>query len=306
MTDGQPDEHTFGGEWTTRKLQVLEKYLKAYTTALQNKPTPARRFKLAYIDGFAGSGRRRSSAERSMEPADQRPLFEELDSANLAQPLFDGSARLALRVEPPFDTYIFVERSQEHFGRLEALYDEFPERADRIIILRNDANEQIQTLCKGKWRDHRAVLFLDPYGMQVEWRTLEAIAKTKAIDLWLLFPLWMGVNRVLTRSGEIPTEWRNRLNILLGEEAWYEEFYRFEQVPTLFGEEDVVVTKAATEVIGRRFVARLRGIFAGVSEPGVLRNSRGSPLYLLCFAAANERGKDIGLRIAKSLLKDLR
>ena len=60
------------------------------------------------------------------------------------------------------------------------------------------------------------MLFLDPYGMQVEWRTIEAIAKTEAIDLWLLFPLAIGVNRLLTKSGEIPESWRRRLNLLLG------------------------------------------------------------------------------------------
>ena len=43
-------------------------------------------------------------------------------------------------------------------------------------------------MCDKDWSLHRAVLFLDPYGMQVEWATIEAVAKTKAIDLWLLFP----------------------------------------------------------------------------------------------------------------------
>ncbi len=38
--------------------------------------------------------------------------------------------------------------------------------------------------------------------MQVDWKTIEAVAATKAIDLWLLFPLGVGVNRLLTRSGD--------------------------------------------------------------------------------------------------------
>ena len=42
-----------------------------------------------------------------------------------------------------------------------------------------------QDLCHKDWSSHRAVLFLDPYGMQVEWTTIEAIARTGAIDLWL-------------------------------------------------------------------------------------------------------------------------
>jgi len=50
----------------------------------------------------------------------------------------------------------------------------------------------------------------------------------------------------------------------------------------------------------------MKGIFAGVAEePGVLRNSANNPLYLLCFAVGNERGKDIALRIAQHLLKEV-
>jgi three-Cys-motif partner protein len=69
-----------------------------------------------------------------------------------------------------------------------------------IQIRPGDANVEIQELCKKDWSSHRAVLFLDPYGMQVEWKTIEAIAATKAIDLWLLFPLGIGVNRLLTKG----------------------------------------------------------------------------------------------------------
>lgn len=123
--------------------------------------------------------------------------------------MLDGSARLALQTEPRFDKSIFIERNSERCAHLEQLKDEFPLLAQDIDIHRRDANEEIQALCsKGSWRSHRAVLFLDPYGMQVEWKTIEAIAATKAIDLWLLFPLGIGVNRLLTKSGDIPDSWR--------------------------------------------------------------------------------------------------
>ena len=42
----------FGGPWTQQKLNILEHYLDAYTTALKNQP-----FRLVYIDAFAGTGR---------------------------------------------------------------------------------------------------------------------------------------------------------------------------------------------------------------------------------------------------------
>jgi three-Cys-motif partner protein len=137
-------------------------------------------------------------------------------------------------------------------------------------------------------------------------KNIEAVAKTGAIDLWLLFPLGMGVNRLLTKSGDIPSSWRRRLNLLLGTEDWYDEFYRVEHTRTLFAEADHVV-KATTETIGRYFVRHLKAVFAGVAdEPGVLRNSANNPLYLLCFAAGNERGAPVALRIAGHLWKELR
>ncbi len=226
---------------------------------------------------------------------------------NEPQALLDGSARLALKTEPRFDRYVFIERSAARCAELEALKAEFSDLANDIQIRQGDANVEIQDLCKKDWRSHRAVLFLDPYGMQVEWKTIEAIASTKAIDLWLLFPLGIGVNRLLTKTGDIPDSWRKRLSLLLGTEDWYEEFYKVETTPTLFGGEQEHVVKATLETIGRYFNKRLQAIFAGVvDEPGILRNSANNPLYLLCFAAGNERGKDIAIRIASHLLKELR
>jgi len=35
----------------------------------------------------------------------------------------------------------------------------------------------------------RGVIFLDPYGMEVSWETVEAIARTEALDCWYFFPL---------------------------------------------------------------------------------------------------------------------
>lgn len=143
-----------------------------------------------------------------------------------------------------------------------------------------------------------------PYGMQVEWKTIEAIAATKAIDLWVLFPLGIGVNRLLTRSGEIPESWRRRLDLLLGTTDWYDELYRVEPDRTLFRQNEERVVKASTETIGRYFNARLRNAFADVApEPKVLRNSTSCPRYLLCFAVGNQNGAPTALRIANHLLK---
>src|SRR5215468_4559267 len=85
--------HRFGGDWTSAKLAVLEKYLAAYMRALKDKPTAERPFRKAYIDAFAGTGYR---TMRRDEGSSANLAFPDL--ADVApQQLLDGSARIALR-----------------------------------------------------------------------------------------------------------------------------------------------------------------------------------------------------------------
>jgi three-Cys-motif partner protein len=297
---GHGKAHEFGGDWTTKKLHAIAEYLHSYTTALKNQP-----FRTIYIDGFAGTGYRKMR-EKDLG-GDDDLLFPELAAA-APQQLLDGSARLALQVVPRFAEYVFIDRDPEHCSALEELKLEFPELARGITVSEGDANDTIRRLCRDSdWTNDRAVLFLDPYGMQVEWQTIEAIARTRAIDMWLLFPLGVAVNRLLMKSANIPVSWRKCLTKLLGTDKWEQAFYRVEETPSLFGGVEEHIVKASQQAIGAFFNDRLRKIFAGVAEPpGVLRNSTGSPLYLLCFAAANPKGAPIALRIAEHILKEVR
>jgi three-Cys-motif partner protein len=284
--------HRFGGSWTTSKLKILGGYLAAYTQALKNQP-----FKTAYIDAFAGTGYR----GRAKKGGTEHPLFALEEEGT--QQLLDGSARVALKTTPRFDRYIFIEKNRRRAVALQRLKVEFPELADAIDVRHEEANQSIRRLCRKDWHMHRAVLFLDPYGMQVEWATIEAIGRTQAIDLWILFPLGIAVNRLLTQSGEIPATWRRRLDLLLGP-GWYQAFYSVEPVPSLFDDEMTRVVKATTTTIGKYFNDRLASVFARVAQkPRVLVNSVGCPLYLLCFATGNSSGAPIALKIADHLLK---
>ena len=84
----------FGGDWTERKLAALSKYLKAYVKVLSRTP-----FVTVYIDAFAGTGYR----ERIITPM-VGSVFEEEESPAEPEPqrFLDGSARIALKVVPPF------------------------------------------------------------------------------------------------------------------------------------------------------------------------------------------------------------
>jgi three-Cys-motif partner protein len=192
MTDGS---NVFGGPWTNQKLAILREYLSAYTTALSNTP-----FKKGYI----GTGLRETSASAKLDRTERFGLVEPAEAdGEPVRRFLDGSARVALQCNPAFDSYVFIEKSPARCQELERLKIDFPHMAKKISIMQGDANTQIQGMCDKNWKRHRAVLFLDPYGTEVRWRTLEAIAQTKAIDLWILFPLG-AVNRMLTQSARSP------------------------------------------------------------------------------------------------------
>ena len=140
--------------------------------------------------------------------------------------------------------------------------------------------------------------------MQVEWSTIESIAKTEAIDLWILFPLGVAVNRLLRRNGPPPESQAKALTRIFGTEDWQEAFYPQRTVRTLFGEEEMQIKEADFDKIGQYFVDRLKTVFTKVADnPLPLLNSRNNPLYLLCFAAGNPRGADTAVKIAQNILR---
>ena len=272
----------FGGDWSDAKLSALGQYLNSYTTAMKNTP-----FRLAYIDGFAGAG------------------MSEVQSLNLSQEekkFRHGSPLIALRNEPPFHTLIFIEKNKEALIALEAQIKKDPSSIGRDIrYLQGDANEKLRSLCQKDWKSHRAVVFLDPFALQVKWETIELIAQTEAIDLWLLFPA-MAVNRMLPKSGKIPYKWAKRLDELFGTNDWRETFYE-KQPPDLFGEEFITKSFKVFETLSDYVTSRLSCVFAKANKrPLILRNSTSAPIFLLCFASGNPKGSDIAVRIAQHII----
>lgn len=286
--------HKFGGVWTEEKLDCLKKYLCAYANALKNQ-----RFELVYIDAFAGTGYR----TRSADPTQFNNLLPEFSMADV-QGFLKGSASIALEIEPRFDQYYFIEQNKKHFEELTKLRNSFPRLSNRINLINEDSNKYIIEICTNwDWKKRRAVLFLDPYGMNVNWTTVESISETKAIDMWYLFPLGVAVNRLLKKDGKICDAWKSKLDIIFGTSDWFTAFYKNDEQESLF-EDDPHMQKTATyEKIKNFLLARLRENFAGVSpNPLVLLNTRGCPLYLFCFAASNENGARVAIPIADHIL----
>jgi len=280
--------NVFGGPWTQEKLKIIEDYLSAYMRALKNQP-----FRKVYIDAFAGSGSiyHKDTSERNSL---KLPLDEDTEE------FLRGSASIAIEIKPPFDSYVFIEKDEKRCRELER----FKDVRENITIKRGDANSEIQKICfEYDWRTNRAILFLDPYGMQVKWETLKRVAETKSVDLWYLFSIG-GVNRLLPKNGFIDQGTTNLLNDIFGTNTWYDSFYEESNQLSFFRQERPQ-QKVSFPKISDFIVSRLRTIFPGVAEkPRLLINSKNSPLFLLCFACSNpsQNALRVAMRIANDLL----
>ena len=270
----------FGGRWTIEKLNILESYLDAYTTALKNQP-----FKLMYVDAFAGTG------EISVRSADDD-----------ARDFIDGSAKLAIEIDSkPFDRLIFVEKDTRRYNRLANLRKENPNRD--IITIESDANSFLGNL-QEDWRAWRGVLFLDPFATEVEWDTIEKIAGFNALDTWILFPI-SAITRMLPTSknpDDVSVRWADRLTRIYGDESWRALYY-FSPQQSLFGDEQYQ-RDPGTEGISRIYKNKLRDLFGPrfMETSKTFMNSKNSPLFEFVFCAGNPSGAGIAKRIAKHIL----
>lgn len=271
-------QHRFGGIWTRKKLAVLEAYLHFYTTALKNTP-----FTLHYADAFAGTG-------------SHDPIHEDNELLLLPHEDFRGSVLTALSVEPAFHCYHFNERNLDYVRELKAIRQEHPEKL--IHISETDANLFVPEFCDGLTASDRAVLLLDPYSTQLDWVTLESIAASGKVDLWMLFPISVILRMTPKDEDRIRPEWANTLRRLLGTDAWEAAFYKPPEVPSIDDLFDDAPTQAARRIntteVENWVTGRLKEVFPYVAKPVLLTN-RGSPLFLFYFAVSNKSEKAWGL-----------
>lgn len=280
----------FGGNWTEEKLNIFTRYLDAYLIALQNQ-----KFKKIYIDAFAGTG--------------------EIETSDGGQYLV-GSAKRALASEKKFDHYYFIEADSKKARELQnMIHAEFPQMERIVTIYCGDANDKLAEIINRRvnWKCNRGLLFLDPYATQVNWTTLENVAKTKSIDVWYLFP-FSALERMLPKNGKYD-KWEVCIDRLLGDSGWRNEFYKKDPQRTLFdlfqapGQNDGerMVKDANPDHIKEYILSRLGTIFPCVSKHArIFRNSRNSPMFLFCFAIASEslKAQRLALRMANYILKN--
>ena len=244
-------------------------------------------WKLLYFDGFAGSGIIIKEHEADVE-------------------ITIGAARRIVEInEPrPFDFYYFVEKDKHNAELLKHnTVDAFPLK--NISIKNEDCNVKLKDLASYLRSAHgqktKVLAYIDPYGMQLEWASILELAEA-GIDIWILTPSGIGVNRLLKKNGEISDIWINRLEKFLGlsEKEIREYFYKEKTELTLFGEEKYVSKEENTiEKAGGLYKSRLEMVFKYVSEPFILKSTKGNIMYHMFLASNNFTA----VKIANDIIK---
>ena len=299
------NKKTWGGKWTEEKLDAFEKYVRAYLT-IMNKYRDAYDWKLLYFDGFAGSGtRNQEDEEQEVEIA--YDLFEEevtIEDLNV----YEGAAERVVKIEGnrmrSFDHFYFVDKNDESCKALEEKLESYKTNGKKHF-LNKDANETVKMLASTlrNNNDCKALAFLDPFGMQIDWVSIESL-KDLSVDLWILVPTGVIINRLLERKidQQKGLAHADKLQSFFGmtESEIKNSFYTEAQIPTLFGEETVITkTKNSIRKIAQLYIQRLKGVFPYVTDdPLVLFNNHNVPIYHLVCASKNKTA----LRIAQDII----
>jgi len=137
------------------------------------------------------------------------------------------------------------------------------------------------------------VLFLDPFGTQVKWSTVEKIAIYEAFDTWILFPV-SAIARMLPRTrkpDDIDVGWSVRLTEVFGNDSWRGQYQESRQL-SLFGKPGFQ-RKPGVDRLCDIYKARLVSAFGSrflQDSSRTPKNSTNSPLFEFMFCVGNPSG----------------
>ena len=297
MMVGEPSS-SWGGAWTEEKLKAFEKYVNAYLT-IMNKYRGQYDWKLIYFDGFAGSGSRYEDTTSE----DNQLMIDLIDEHQItAEELtpYKGAAERVLNIaQDGFDFYYFIDKDAASSSQLQEKLKPY-QKDKRLEFRHSDANTEVSKLADAMRKNSKlkALVLLDPFGMQVDWSSIEKLKGTST-DLWILIPTGVIVNRLLDRKCKL-THIEKLTSFFGKDEAFLKNyFYNTRQENTLFGETEVVEkVQEPIRMIANLYIQQMKTIFKYVTEePLVLYNTRNTPIFHFACASNNESAVKIAHEI---------
>lgn len=256
-------------EYARYKLETLRYYIHMTNTSMRDKPWRDR----FYIDLQAGPGKNKIG-----------------NTVHLGSPL------IALTAEYPFTQYRFNE-----LGDLEntALQQRVGASTleDRVKILHSDVNASVNPVCDeidaidkkrlaGRWPCLN-VAFLDPEGLELEWKTVERLAQVNRMDMIINFST-SGIRRSVGRGNH------EVVDRFFGHSQWRK-----------IAESGDPVTQRRNYITMYRSQLEKFGYHVDV-DPDVgshdisIKNSKNAEVYSLIFASKHELGDKFWRQAGKS------
>jgi three-Cys-motif partner protein len=260
------------GSWSELKLEIVEKYGSAYTSAF----TGAHNLKKFYIDGYCGAGIHLSKRTGTQ---------------------IEGSPARALKVSPPFDGFFFVDMDATRTAYLKNLC----RGRNDVSILTGDANVKLvkDVLPQIHFRKfNRALCLLDPYGLHLDWEVILAAGQSHAIDLFLNFPVMdMNRNAIWRTPVGVPEDGIQRMTRFWGDTSWKQVAYSESAQGNLFYAPSLV--KQDNDAIVASFRDRLKNVagFKHVPDPLPMRNRNNAVVYYLFLASQKP--------VAEKIIRDI-
>jgi three-Cys-motif partner protein len=189
--------------WTEQKLDILGDYLSAFTRASKKAG------QTIYLDLFAGQP---DNISRDRE-----------------RRVIHGSALRALDTQPPLSQLRFFELAANASRLEQALTASYPDRISDFRVIPGDCNATI-TAALADLTDLNMLptfAFLDQQSTEVQWPTIEALARHKRPDKWKT-ELWLlCASGLLPRSLPMRTDTVDDANIekmtrMFGTDIWLE------------------------------------------------------------------------------------
>jgi three-Cys-motif partner protein len=171
---------------TEEKISILADYLRVFAQAARSAPNRV------YVDAFAG------------------------DTMNVLKTTgeqFPGSVESALAVEPPFTQLLLFEKDRRRAESLRSLATAHP--SSKTVVVEGDCNQNMVKALADVPPQAPVFAFLDPDGMELQWRTIKLLSdhkrrasKTK-VEMWVLLPTaglvrMLGSNRAQAEHQGLP------------------------------------------------------------------------------------------------------
>jgi len=165
----------------------------------------------------------------------------------------------------------------------------------QIEVRQGDANVVVDDILKILPKTQPVLAFLDPEGSELDWATIEKIARHKQgkpykIEQFILFPSDTGIIRFFPRDAA-KLVYEDKLDRMLPSAAGWRALYKLR---------DQLTTAEFRRRLLNEYVSGLKALgYKHVPQPRLVCKPDGRPLYFMVFATDNE----VGLKIMSAALE---